>query len=369
MEFIVEKKALLKELQCVQGVVEKRTTVPILSNLLLETTGTTLAVTGTDLDVTIRCSCPAAIKVAGSLTVSARKLFDIVRLLPETEIHFKMATGDNWVNVTCERSRFKIPSLSKENFPDVPSVDGPQHVLPAPAIRHMISRTIFAITQEESRFALNGALLILKPNKMTLVTTDGHRLALVSRNADLAGVEGEMKSLIPKKTLVELVKLAASGHETIEFSKDSNHLLFQIGERTLISRMLSGQFPNYEMVVPSENDQVGYVDSVELGDNLRRVAIMADEQSRAVKFDLSSGQLDISSHNADMGEAAGSMSAEFEGSSISICFNASYLLDFLSALDAEKVKMELKDGETQGLFGPAGEDEYSYQYVVMPMQL
>jgi len=369
MEFVVEKKALLKELQCVQGVVEKRTTVPILSNLLLETTGTNLAVTGTDLDVTIRCSCPAAIKVAGSLTVSARKLFDIVRLLPEAEIHFKMATGDSWVNVTCERSRFKIPSLSKENFPDVPSVDGPRHVLSAPAMRHMISRTIFAITQEESRFALNGALLILKPNKMTLVTTDGHRLALISRDADVAGVEGEMKSLIPKKTLVELVKLAASEHETIEFSKDSNHLLFQIGERILISRMLSGQFPNYEMVVPSENDQIGYVSSVELGDNLRRVAIMADEQSKAVKFDLSSGQLDISSHNADMGEAAGSMPVEFEGSSISICFNANYLLDFLSALDVEKVKMALKDGETQGLFGPGGEDEYSYQYVVMPMQL
>ena len=369
MEFVVEKKALLKELQYVQGVVEKKTTVPILSNLLLETTGTTLAVTGTDLDVTIRCSCPAAIKVAGSLTVSARKLFDIVRLLPDAEIHFKMAAGDSWVSVTCERSRFKVPSLSKENFPDVPAVEGSRYELSAAAMRHMISRTVFAITQEESRFALNGALLILKPNKMTLVTTDGHRLALISSDVDVAGVEGEMKNLIPKKTLVELVKLAASGYDTIQFAKDSNHLLFKVGERVLISRILSGQFPNYEMVIPADNDQVGFVESVELGDNLRRVAVMADEQSRAVKFDLTSGQLDVSSNNADMGEARGSMPAEYEGESITICFNAGYLLDFLSALDADKVKMKLKDGETQGLFEPGQDDEFSYQYVVMPMQL
>ncbi len=369
MEFVVQKGEILKELQYVQGVVEKKTTVPILSNLLLETTGNTLTVTGTDLDVTIRCSCPAAVKVAGSVTVSARKLFDIVRLLPEAEIHFKMAGGDEWVAVTCERSRFKVASLSKENFPDVPKVDSQRIELPADSVRYMISRCVFAITQEESRFALNGALLILKANQMTLVTTDGHRLALISAPAEIPGLEGETKSLVPKKTLVELVKLAASGYDVIQFARDSNHLLFEVGERLLISRMLSGQFPNYEMVIPAENDKNVLIPTVELSDTVRRVAIMADEQSRAIKLDLSEGQLDVSSNNADLGEARASLPVEFEGEGLSICFNAGYLLDFLSALDSDRVSVLLRDGETQGLFSPADDEEYSYKYVVMPMQL
>ncbi len=369
MEFVVQKGEMLRELQYVQGVVEKKTTVPILSNLLLETTGNTLVITGTDLDVTIRCSCPAAVKVAGSVTVSARKLFNIVRLLPDSEIHFKMSGGDEWVAITCQRSRFKVASLSKENFPDVPQVDSERLELPAASVRFMISRCIFAITQEESRFALNGALMILRPNQMMFVATDGHRLALVSATTEIPGVEGEMKNLVPKKTLVELVKLAASGHDTIQFAKDSNHLLFQVGERILISRMLSGQFPNYEMVIPKDNDRDVKIDTVELSDTLKRVAIMADEQSRAIKLNLSEGQLDVSSNNADLGEAKASLPVEFEGETLSICFNAGYLLEFLSVLDSEKVTLQLRDGETQGLFSPADDEEYSYQYVVMPMQL
>ena len=397
MEFVVQKGEMLRELQYVQGVVEKKTTVPILSNLLLETTGNTLVITGTDLDVTIRCSCPAAVKVAGSVTVSARKLFNIVRLLPDSEIHFKMSGGDEWVAITCQRyplvparhlemdfkmsggdewvaitcqrSRFKVASLSKENFPDVPQVDSERLELPAASVRFMISRCIFAITQEESRFALNGALMILRPNQMMFVATDGHRLALVSATTEIPGVEGEMKNLVPKKTLVELVKLAASGYDTIQFAKDSNHLLFQVGERILISRMLSGQFPNYEMVIPKDNDRDVKIDTVELSDTLKRVAIMADEQSRAIKLNLSEGQLDVSSNNADLGEAKASLPVEFEGETLSICFNAGYLLEFLSVLDSEKVTLQLRDGETQGLFSPADDEEYSYQYVVMPMQL
>ncbi len=369
MEFLVQKGELLKELQYVQGVVEKKTTVPILSNLLLETTGNALSITGTDLDVTIRCGCPAAVKVAGAVTLSARKLFDIVRLLPESEIHFKMAGGDDWVSITCERSRFKVAVLSKENFPDVPKVDSERIELPADSLRYMISRCVFAITQEESRFALNGSLMILKANQMTLVTTDGHRLALISAPVELPGIEGEEKSLIPRKTLVELVKLAASGYDLIQFSKDSNHLLFQVGERLLISRILSGQFPNYEMVVPADNDKQVLISAGELSDTLRRVSIMADEQSRAIKLNLSEGQLDVSSNNADQGEAKESLPVDFVGENLSICFNARYLLDFLSVLDSEKVSLHLKDGETQGLFSPVDEEEYSYRYIVMPMQI
>ncbi len=368
MDFVVKKGDLLRELQYVQGVVEKKTTVPILSNILLETTGNNLAVTATDLDVTIRCSCAATVKVSGALTLSARKLFDIVRLMPDADIHFKPA-GQEWINIVCERSKFKIASLSKDNFPDIPVVDGDRVVLSAGDLRYMIARCIFAITQEDSRFALNGAQMVLRPGRMTFVTTDGHRLALITRESEIPGLVGEMKNLVPRKTLVELGKLSAEGNPRIEFGKSENHLFFKVGERLLISRVLSGQFPNYELVLPADNDREACLSTLDFSDALRRVAIMADEQSKAVRFALKDGQLDISSNSADYGEARESLPAKYQGEAIEICFNALYLLDFLAGLESEEVILALKDDETQGLLRPKTEGDYEYKYVVMPMKL
>jgi DNA polymerase-3 subunit beta len=369
MDFVVKQGDLLRELQYVQGVVEKKTTVPILSNILLETTGTTLAVTATDLDVTIRCvGCPAQVKVSGSATVSARKLFDIVRLLPDDEIHFK-SDGREWINVSCRRSKFKIASLSKENFPDVPESEGTPIELDGGALHYMISRCIYAITQEESRFALNGALLILRPGRMSFVTTDGHRLALVGREIEIGGLEGETRNLIPRKTLAELRKLTASGSPLVAFSKTDKHFFFTVGERVLISRILSGQFPNYEMVIPQDNDKEVHLETLDFSDALRRVATMADEQSKAVRCSLKDGQLEVSSNSADFGEAKEALSADYSGDSMAICFNAQYLLEFLAGLESEKVILFLKDEETQGLLMPEGPEEYSEKYIVMPMKL
>ncbi len=368
MDFVVKKGDLLRELQFVQGVVEKKTTVPILSNILLETTGNKLNITATDLDVTIRCACQAKIKVSGALTVSARKLFDIVRLLPDSEIHFKLANQD-WVNIVCERSKFKIASLSKDNFPDIPSAEATTVKLPPAAVHHMIARCIFAITQEESRFSLNGALLILQPRGLTMVTTDGHRLALITHTAEMAGVDSEMRNLVPRKTLIELSKLSADEESPIEFGSSENHLFFRVGERLLISRVLTGQFPNYEMVVPQENDKKVVLTTLDFADALRRVAIMADEHSRAVRFALEEGNLDVSSNNADYGEAREAIPIEYEGDGLTICFNATYLLDFLSGLESEQVFLLLRDAETQGLFNPGEPGDYDYSYVVMPMKL
>lgn len=368
MDFVVRKGDLLRELQYVQGVVEKKTTVPILSNILLETTGNRLAVTATDLDVTIRCSCAAVVKVSGALTLSARKLFDIVRLLPDAEIHFKLS-GQEWIHITCERARFKIASLSKDNFPDIPEVGGDRVQLSSADLRYMIARTIFAITQEESRFALNGAQMLLRPGRITFVTTDGHRLALISRDTEIPGLESETKNLVPRKTLVELGKLAADADSNLEFGKGENHLFFKVGERLLISRVLTGQFPNFEMVIPRDNDKTVTLSTLDFSDALRRVAIMADEQSKAVRFNVSEGQLDISSNSADYGEAKETVPAKYQGDSMSICFNALYLLDFLAGLESEEVELDLRDEETQGLLRPSAESDYDYQYVVMPMKL
>lgn len=368
MQFSIKRGDLLKELQYVQGVVERKNTVPILSHLLLETTGTYLVVTATDLDVSIQCVSPASIKVSGALTVSARKLFDIARLLPDAEVHFKAQERD-WVQITCEKSKFRVAGLGKENFPDIPTINGTGVHLPAGMVHDMISRSIFAITQEESRYALNGALMILRPNGMSMVTTDGHRLALVSRDLELQGVDQETRFLVPKKTLVELSKLASEETSTLEFNSTENHLFFKVGKRLLVSRLLAGQFPNYEIVIPKENDKKVCLNTSGFTDALKRAAVMADEQSHAVRLSFREGQLEISATTTDIGEAREIVPADYQGEPFEIGFNAQYLLDFLTGLESEEVSFELRDADTQGLLQPKGKGDYLYHYVTMPMKL
>jgi DNA polymerase-3 subunit beta len=368
MDFTVSKSELLRELQYVQGVVERKTTVPILSNLLFETTGNALVVTATDLDVTVQCACSANIKVSGAVTVSARKMFDIVRLLPEADIHFK-TTSAEWLSVTCERSRFKVATLSKENFPDVPSVEGETISLPAGALRYMINRCIFAITQEESRYTLNGALMKVKPGSITFVTTDGHRLALITHNCEITAIDGEVEVLVPKKTLVELGKLTSDDVATVDFGHSKNHLFYRVADRLLVSRILSGRFPNYEMAIPSENTRKVNLSSADFADALKRVSVMADEQSHAVRFAVKESQLEISSASADFGEATETVSADYAQEPLEIGFNALYLLDFLTGLESDEVTLSLKDKETQGLLQPGESKDYDYSYVVMPMKI
>jgi DNA polymerase-3 subunit beta len=368
MDFSVQKSSLLRELSYVQGVVERKNTIPILSNLLLQTKGTDLVVTATDLDVSLECSCPANIRVSGSLAVSARKLFEIVRLLPDAEVHFKILEKE-WVQITCEKSRFKVVGLPRENFPAVPAIKGKQLALPAEVLQHMVSRCVFAITQEESRYSLNGALLLLNATSVSMVTTDGHRLVYLSKNVPIRGLEGDVKVLVPKKTLVELAKLLADGEGEAQFETGENHLSFRIGTRLLVSRLLAGQFPNYEMVIPRDNQRHVVVSTPEFSDALRRVATMADERSRAVKIALKEGQIDIHSSSADFGEARESLPVEYAGEGMEISLNAQYLLDFLGVVDDDQVRFDLKDKETQGLLQPQKNSEYTYQYVVMPMKL
>ena len=368
MDFVVKKGSLLKELQYVQGGVERKTTVPILSNLLLETTANTLVITATDLDITVQCPCSCSIKVAGAATVSARKLFDIVRFLPEADIHFK-SDGQHWLQVTCERSKFKIASLAKENFPEVPSVDTKSVALPAGPLHYMSTSCLFAITQEESRYTLNGALMIINPGSITFVSTDGHRLVYISRNVEITGLEEEKKVLVPKKALTELSKLTADDVSSIEFGSSENHLFFKAGDRLLVSRVLTGQFPNYDMVIPQENDKQVVLNAVEFSDALRRVSIMADEESHAVRLSIKENQLDIHSSGTEVGEAQESLPAIYKGEPLWIGFNAQYLLDFLVGLESEEIELDLRDEETQGLLKPKPGGDYLHQYVIMPMKL
>lgn len=369
MDLLISRSKLFKELQYINGIVERKTTVPILANVLLETVGNTLRITVTDLDVTLRCSCEAAVKVSGTLTVAARKLFDIVRFAPEDAgVHMKAVEGD-WMEISYDRSRFKLPTLAKSNFPDIGEVSGKTVTLEPSVVRNMISRCVFAITQEESRYTLNGALAVMNKGGLTLVATDGHRLVLVRRELDLSSLMDEVRVLIPKKALVEVLKLASEPVPSLEFGIGEKQLFFKIGERLLTSRILSGEFPNYEMVVPKENNRRIVAKTADFIDSLRRVSVLADELTYAVKLSVSEGQVELSSTNSEVGQAKETIVVEYKDESVEMGFNAKYLLDFLLVLESEQVVLDLRDSETQGLLHPQEEGEYLHQYVIMPMSI
>src|SRR5919107_289727 len=371
MEFSISKNALQKELGFVQGIVERKNTIPALSNLLIESIGeNTIRIVATDLDVTIRCETEAeSIKVPGSMCVQARKLFDISRLLPDSIVNFHKEEND-WVTVKCENFRSKIAGLPRESFPEVPSSKSARIKFPAEIFKSFIDRTIFAITQEESRYTLSGAKFMLDKSGAKMVTTDGHRLAYVERK-DLgagAGAE-EIDVLIPRKTLAELTKLTSSFEGEIGLGADENHIYFEVGPRLLISRTLTGQFPNYEMVMPKANDKKAEFDTASLSQAIRRVALMADDRSHSVRFQLTPGSLHISSQTAEEGEARETVSTEYAGEETEIGFNAAYLQDFLNVLSGGVVSFEFKDGNSQAQLRPLSDDGYDYRYVVMPMRL
>ena len=371
MEITVSKFELLRELTATQGVVERKTTIPILSNYLFEAGGDKLSLTATDLDLSLRTSCSAKVKKEGSCTIPARKLHDYVKLLPDADITIKLLEN-HWVSIRCGRSNTKMVGMARSNFPSLPVFPTAGVVkIPAQVLRSMIAKTGFAIANEESRYTLNGALMVLKPESITMVATDGHRLAHIERSGEkFEGVSGEMKTLIPKKAMDELKSLVDSTDvEVIEFAKDESTLYFRIGPRLLTSRQLTGQFPNFEAVLPKDNNKLITVNGDDLSAAVQRVAQFADERSRAVRLRLDKGELKISASSTEMGESEDSLETNYNGDTLTIGFNAQYLLDFLKAVGAGDVRLELKDPQSAGQLRPAEGDEYKYRYIVMPMRI
>ena len=369
MQFVIAQNALQKELAFVQGVVERKNTIPVLANILIESAGeNSIRISGTDLDVTIRCDTDAQqITTQGAICVPARKLFDIARLLPDAAVSFRKEENE-WVTVECDRSKFRLPGVSRETFPELPGFKSTPLKLPSSILKILIDRTIFAITQEEGRYTLSGAKFELDKKTVKMVTTDGHRLAFASTTA--ADSNGEaLDVLIPRKTLAELTKLTADFEGDINLGADENHIYFQVGSRLLISRMLSGQFPNYEMVMPKNNDRSAIFDRLNLAQAIRRVALMADDRSHAIRLHLSKEQLLVTSQNAEEGEARETVETNFTGEETDIGFNAQYLQDFLNVVGSEQVNFEFKDGNSQAQLRPVSDESYDYRYVIMPMRL
>jgi DNA polymerase III subunit beta len=374
MEITVSKFELLRELTATQGVVERKTTIPILSNYLFEAAGDKLSLTATDLDLSLRTSCNAKVKKEGACTIPARKLYDYVKLLPDADITIRLL-DNHWVSIRCGRSNTKMVGMAKSNFPGLPVFPSAGTIkIPTAVLRSMIAKTGFAIASEESRYTLNGALMVLKPESITMVATDGHRLAHVERTSEkFDGVSGEMKTLIPKKAMDELKSLLDAGLEkdveSIDFAKDESTLFFRIGQRLLTSRQLTGQFPNYEAVLPKDISKSIALHGEELGAAIARVAQFADERSRAVRLRLEKGELKISASSTETGESEDSIEIAYDGDPVAIGFNAQYLMDFIKATGSGEVKLELKDAQSAGQLRPAEGEDYKYRYIVMPMRI
>jgi DNA polymerase-3 subunit beta len=369
MEFSARQPDLLRELEVLQGVVERKNTVPILGNVLLSADKEGLELTATDLEVSVRSRTAADVKQEGAVSVSARKLYEIVRLLPDSEIKVR-DDADHWVSVVCDRSRFRIMGLGKDDFPALPAADKASKVrIPGALFRKMVEKVIFAVTMDDARFALNGALLVLKGDAMTLVASDGARLACVTTALEAKSGSEDERVLIPRKALSEIARMASGAEEEIYYCRRESHLFFDIGRRHLSSRVLEGTFPNFEKVIPSGNDKLVEFDRVELTTALTRVSVLANERSRAIRLSLKGGKAEVFSRNPEMGDASESLSVEYAGSDMEVGFNAKYLLDFLSVAEGEKVTFELKDEVTQGLLRPSGDEGKRYTYVVMPMRI
>jgi DNA polymerase-3 subunit beta len=374
MQFTIGRAALQKELGFVQGVVERKNMIPVLANLLIESMGSdSIRISGTDLDVTIRADVAAdSIQAEGAICVQARKLFDIARLLPDGPVTFTKQENE-WVTVESGQAKFKLPGIAKDTFPDLPAPKATPFAIPSSLLKRLIQQTIFAITTEEGRYTLSGAKFELSKNETKVITTDGHRLALVStKQAVKQSGDETLELLIPRKTLAELTKLAADFNGDIDMGADddSNHIYFQVGTRTLVSRLLAGQFPNYEMVLPKDNDQSATFNTSDLSKAIRRVALMADDSSHSIRLTLGKEQLLITSQSPEEGEAREIVSTDFAGDEIDIGFNASYLQDFLNAAGTERIVFEFKDANSQAQLRPVTDnDEVQFLCVVMPMRI
>ena len=395
MEFVIKQSVLKEELGFVQGIVEKKSTIPVLSNILIESIGEgTIRFVGTDLDVTIRCEAPADIKQAGAMCIQARKLFDIVRLLGDENVHFAKEENE-WVKLTCGKSNFRLAGVSKENFPEVPSFKSAPMKLSAEIFNHFINNTAFAITNEQSRFTLSGAKFMIDGTSAKMVTTDGHRLAYIEKQLPESAQTETMDALIPKKALMELLKISRDSHGEVSFGEDPNHIYFEVDGRLLITRKLSGSFPNYEMVIPKDNDKLATFDAEDMKAAIRRVALMADERTRSVKVTLRTGEIEIGAQSSEEGEANEKVAADYTGEEVQIGFNSQYVQEFLNVATAKdtdastepeqetegetvrvkeaasrpRVAFSFKDSNAQTQMNIDGDTNYNYKYIVMPLRI
>ncbi len=370
MKLSIPKSELQKGLARIQSIVEKRNSMPILANVLIEAEDKTLRLSATDLEVGIQGTHPADVATVGSLTVAAKKLFELVRELPDETVHLE-STPNSYLTIRCARAEFTLAGTAAEEYPTLPSFSPEKTVLvQAPVLSAMIERTAYAASVDETRYNLNGVYLEALPDtgRIRMVSTDGHRLAYADRvlGEDVSSLASGV--IIPRKGLSELKRLVDEDDaDEIELAFEANSGLARKGDVTLVMRLIEGEFPNYRQVLPKEANWQITIPAEGLVHSLRRVAVFSSERSRAVKLELSEGSLAISSNNPDLGEAREELDVDFAGDPLAIGFNARYLLDALNACHSKEIRLTLQDDQSPMRIVPADDDDTLA--VVMPMRL
>jgi DNA polymerase-3 subunit beta len=368
MEVRISRDILLNGVHKVQGIVEPKGAMPILSHLHLSADKDSICIRATDLEIGTLGHYAANVSAPGAVTLNARKLFDIIRELPDEEIYLKKEEN-NWLTLKCGKSKFRLPGLPPEDFPPLPEYsEKPLLEFDSKILKEMIRKTFFSVSPDETRQALNGLLLEVEGDNASLVGTDGHRLAMISRPVKSNATKGEVLSfLLPKKALSELLKLMEDEDATFGFSSQDNHLAFICGKQVIVSRKIDGKFPNYRQVIPSDNQLKAKAERNGLTHALKRVALLADEKSKMVRFEIQKGNLSLISDNTDLGAAHEEMPIEYEGEEVSIGLNAKYVLDILNVIEGDSVTLNLKDQNHSCLFTVGDDDQY--KSIVMPMRL
>jgi DNA polymerase-3 subunit beta len=369
-EFTVSRLALLNEISTAQSVTERKTTVPILSNILLQAEEGAVVISATDLESALDTFCPAKVKEFGAVTVPARKFYDYLRLLAGEEVKIK-ALENGWVQIQCGRSKTKMVGITAKSFPKIESFPT-EGILPMPvaSFKALLARTTFAISREESRHTLNGALLEVHPNALVMVATDGHRLAYAKQTTYKSGLEQKKSYLIPRAGIQHVAKLLNEiKEETFQFAATESTLFFKLEKRTYSVRKLSGQFPNYGAVLPQENRKSVILPVRDLGNSIARVAQFADEKSSCVRLSLDANQLRVSSSSSEAGESEDIMDAPYADVPIVAGYNSAYLLDPLGVIGSLEVRLEFKDSSSPLQIRPEPIDgDLDYRVIVMGLR-
>ncbi|MEZ4600949.1 MAG: DNA polymerase III subunit beta [Syntrophotaleaceae bacterium] len=372
MHFSIEKEVFLRGLARVQGIVEKKNTIPILSNVLIEAGDGEIHLTATDLEVGMKATYPANVTTAGKITVSAKKLFEIIKELPEKEIDFN-AKDNCWIEIRCGKAFFNIVGLSAEEFPFFPNFQKEQFFrIDGGVLKEMIDKTSFSISTDESKYNLNGiyfrSLEVDGRPCLRLVATDGHRLALVQKDIDVSHIEQLSRGVIfPRKGIHELRKMADESNGDLQLGFLDNNAVIQKEQTVVVMRLVDGEFPDYDRVIPKSNEMVAVIPTDTFLHALRRMSILSSEKSKGVRIVLRTNLLEMSSSNPEFGDAREDFDIEYNGEEIAVGFNARYLIDILNAQSEPKVRMALKDKLSPGMVTPVNTADFLT--VIMPMRL
>ncbi|HEC26358.1 MAG TPA: DNA polymerase III subunit beta [Gammaproteobacteria bacterium] len=369
MKITLSRGALLKPLTYVSSVVEKRQTLPILSNVLLQSDGNDrLSLTGTDLEVEVITYCDHATGEAGEISINARKLFDITRALPEGS-EISISTEDNGkCIIRSGKSRFTVQTLPADDFPKIETEQWSQvWKLPASLFKQALTRTAFAMAQQDVRFYLNGLLLVADSDKLKTVATDGHRLAKTECQLTSRSTDADIQAIVPRKAITELNHIIEDSDTEISVSFNPNHIRVELDSVIFTSKLIDGRFPDYEKVIPKNQDKSLIIDRNDLQNTLNRAAILTNEKFRGVRLIVTNGKMSVSSNNPDQEEAFDEIDIEYSGGNVEIGFNVGYMLEALNAINSEKVEILLSDANSSGTIRAPGDEETVY--IVMPMRL